>query len=175
MFISYLSYICLMFQAKETTPYSLSTALYFSVFIPFSILFPQSIILFFVIFAYWYSFLLLLFKYSCLHFPPPPLPPTPPISISYPQSYPLWLCLCVLYTCSLKTLPSFSPMIDLLPPLWSLSVCSLFPCLWFYFACLFVLFIRFCLKLRSMVFVFHCLAYFTKQNALWFYTCCPKG
>ena len=30
--------------------------------------------------------------------------------------------------------PSFFPY-----PLWSLSVCSLFPCLWLYFACLFCL------------------------------------
>ena len=29
------------------------------------------------------------------------------------------------------------------PPHWLLSVCSLFQCLWLYFACLFVLFIRF--------------------------------
>ena len=29
------------------------------------------------------------------------------------------------------------------PPLWSLCDCSLFQCLWFYFACLFVLLIRF--------------------------------
>ena len=33
--------------------------------------------------------------------------------------------------------------------LWLLSVCSLFPCFWFYFARLFVLLIRFQLKVRS--------------------------
>ena len=39
---------------------------------------------------------------------------------------------------SLSFLPSPHP-----PPLWSLSVCFLFPCLWFCFAHLFVLFTRF--------------------------------
>ena len=38
--------------------------------------------------------------------------------------------------------PSF-PVILLALPLWSLSVCSLFPSLWFYFAHVFVLLIRF--------------------------------
>ena len=56
-----------------------------------------------------------------------------------PQTYPLWLCPYVLYTCSLMALPLISPIILLSPPLWLLSVCSLFQCLWFYFACLFVL------------------------------------
>ena len=37
----------------------------------------------------------------------------------------------------------FSPIIPLPTPLWLLSVCSLFQCLWLYFACLFVLLIRF--------------------------------
>ena len=43
----------------------------------------------------------------------------------------------------------FSLHYPLPPPLWSLSVCSLFPCPWFYFACLFVLLIRFHLYVRS--------------------------
>ena len=67
---------------------------------------------------------------------PSPLSPAPPISASHPRTYPFWLCPCVLYTCSLMALPLFSSIISLLPPLWSLSVCSLFQCLWFYFACL---------------------------------------
>ena len=48
------------------------------------------------------------------------------------------------------TLLLLSPVIPpLAPPLWSLSVCSLFVCLWFYFAHLFVLLIRFHLLVRS--------------------------
>ena len=65
-------------------------------------------------------------------------PHTSPISTSYPRTYPLWLCPCVLYTCSFMVLLLFSPIVPLPPPLWLLSVCSLFQCLWLYFACLFV-------------------------------------
>ena len=79
---------------------------------------------------------LLLFKYSCLHFPPS-LFPAPLTPTSHPQSYLPLLCPWVLYTCSLTTLPLLCPIIPLLPPLWSLSVCSLFQCLWLYCACLF--------------------------------------
>ena len=61
-------------------------------------------------------FSLLLFMYSCL---PPPLPP-PTLN-----PIPLWLCLCVLNTCSLRSLSLLSPSISLSPPLWLLSVCSM--------------------------------------------------
>ena len=47
------------------------------------------------------------------------------------------------------TLPLFSPIIPFPLLLWLLSVCSLFQCLWLYFACLFVLLIRFHLQVRS--------------------------
>ena len=60
------------------------------------------------------KYFLSLFKYSCLHFPPP-LPHTPAISTSYLNPTALWLCPCVLYTCSLMTLPLFPHY--LLPPL----------------------------------------------------------
>ena len=65
-------------------------------------------------------------------FPPsyPSLPPTL-------DPTPLWLYPCILYTCSLMTLPLFSHY-----PLRLLSVCSLFQCLWLYFVCLIVLLIR---------------------------------
>ena len=76
-------------------------------------------------------------------------PPTPPIPASHPQTNPLWLCPCVLYTCSLVDLPLFSHIIPPPCPLWLLSVCSLFQCLWLYFACLFILLIRFYLSMRS--------------------------
>ena len=81
---------------------------------------------------------LLLFKYSCLRFPTitfahlihPYIPP----SILLPPLVCPWL----LHTCSLTSLPLLSPIIPLLPPLWVLSGCSVFQCLWLYFACLFV-------------------------------------
>ena len=44
-----------------------------------------------------------------------------------------------------SSLPCYLPF----PPFWLLSVCSLFQCLCLYFACLFVLLIRFYLQMRS--------------------------
>ena len=77
--------------------------------------------------------------FSSHHSPHPSHPHLPPL-ISPPSLDPtsLWLCPCVLYTCSLMTLPPF-PHYLLPPPIWLLSVCSLFQCLSLYFACLFVL------------------------------------
>ena len=58
-----------------------------------------------------------LFKYSSLHFLPqysPLLHPSPPPTLNL---IPLWLCPCVLYTCSWMDLPLFSSIIHLpLPP-----------------------------------------------------------
>ena len=69
-------------------------------------------------------------------------PPTPPILASPLWTFSFWLCPCILYTGSLMALPRFSPIIPLPSSLWLLSVCSLFQCLWLYFACLFLLLIR---------------------------------
>ena len=90
-----------------------------------------------------FSLLLLLFKYSCLHFLPTTLlcPHPCPTPTLHPTH--LGFCSQVLYTCSLVTLPLLSPTIPLLPSLWLPSLCSLFQCLWLYFACLFVLLLRF--------------------------------
>ena len=63
-----------------------------------------------------------------------PCPPALPIPTSYPWTYPLWLCPCVPYTHSLKAFTLLFPIIALPLPLWLLSVCSLFQCLWLYFA-----------------------------------------
>ena len=90
-----------------------------------------------------------------------------PIALFYPaqpllpQSIPTLLSMSMgaLYMFLDQTLPLLSPVILLHPPPWLLSVCSLFPCLWFYFACLFVLFTRFHLQVDHMIFVFFHLAY----------------
>ena len=94
-----------------------------------------SILLLFFVDCFFVDSFLLLFKYNCLPFHPTTAPPIP---ASHPWTYPLWLCLCVLYTCSLMDCPLFSPIIPLPTLLWLLSVCSLFQCLWLYFASLFV-------------------------------------
>ena len=87
-----------------------------------------------------------MFKYSCLHFP----------SIT-----PLWLCLCVLYTCSLMTLPLFPPII---PTLLPCGYCQFV--LYFNVSGYILLAYLFCslgstYRQDHIVFVFHCLAYFT--------------
>ena len=83
-----------------------------------------------------YFMFLLLFKYSCLHFPATTFP-CPTLNPS-----PLWHCPWVLNTCCLMTLLLLSLIIPFPPPLWLLSVYSLFQCLWLYFVCLFVLLLR---------------------------------
>ena len=90
----------------------------------------------------------LTFKYSCVHFPSItfPIPPT-----SHSQSYhPLDLSMGP-HTYSLMTLSLLSPIISLCPPLWLLSVCYLFQCIWLYLvvAWLFVLLIKIHLQVRS--------------------------
>ena len=94
----------------------------------------------------------LLFSYSCPAFFPmffsaisPPPHSKSPLPLSVPMS-PLFEFLGL-------SLPLLSPVIPRLPPLWSLSVCSLFPSLWFYFANLFVLLIWFHLQLRYSCFL----------------------
>ena len=64
---------------------------------------------------------------------PPPQPSPPPTLDPTPH----WFCPCVLHICSWKTFLLFPPY-PFPPPLWLLSVCSLFQCLWLYFVCLFV-------------------------------------
>ena len=70
-----------------------------------------------------------------------PCPVYPPL----PQSVPALLSMSMGHLdlfCN-KVLPLVSPLIPFHAPLWSLSVSSLFPCLWFYFAVLFC-FVLFC-------------------------------
>ena len=54
-----------------------------------------------------FSLFLLFLKYICLYFHPT-MPSTTPMPTSHPQTYPLWLCPCVLYMCSLMALPLLS-------------------------------------------------------------------
>ena len=70
-------------------------------------------------------YVLLLFKYSCLHFQPTH-PRLPPSNLS-----PLVLSVCPLYR-SLDGPSSIIPHYPSPSPLWLLSVCSLFQCLWLY-------------------------------------------
>ena len=84
----------------------------------------------------------LFFKYGCLH-----VPPITPLNPTYHHLLPLilpplWFCPCVLYTCSLMTLPLFSPDIPPSSPLVSVSLFFISMSL-VYFACLCVLLIRF--------------------------------
>ena len=95
----------------------------------------------FLIFIY-----LLFFKYSFLPFPlSQPNPPALLTSLPFPLPH---YCPCVLHNCSYKPFTVF-PLNSLPAPLCSLSACSQFQCLCLYFACLFVLLIRFLLKVRS--------------------------
>ena len=78
--------------------------------------------IFFLTFDVFFSFFLLLFKYSCPIFPPP-LSPVPSTFTSTLNPTPFWLCPLVLYTCSLMTLPILSPIIShLTTPLVTVSL-----------------------------------------------------
>ena len=96
----------------------------------------------------------LLFHYSCPHFSPITLPcPThTPLSTFNPLPSPIGFVhgsfIRGAWHMVLDPSPTF-PCYPLSPLLWSLSVCSLFPCLWLYIACLFVLLIRFHLLVKS--------------------------
>ena len=81
------------------------------------ILFKIFLFIFFnILFIYLFTFVFeLLFFYCCsstvVPISPSSLPSSPPMPSSPPPSNPLWLCLWVLYTCSLTNLPLFSPII----------------------------------------------------------------
>ena len=104
---------------------------------------------------------LFLFSYSCPHCSliPLPCPAQPPFPHSVFPS-PLSLSMGPLYMFLDLTLPLLS-LVTPSPPLWSLLVCSLFPCLWFYFASCLFCWLGSTYRWDHMVFVFHRLAYFT--------------
>ena len=99
----------------------------------FIFIFSKTCILYFIVVV-----LLQLFQFS-----PFALPCS--THLSHSQSPRFCSCPWVLYTCLLIRPFPFFAVNPLPPPLWSLSVCSLFSCLRFYVAHLFVLFIRFLL------------------------------
>ena len=84
---------------------------------------------------------LLMFKYNCLYFLPTTLPSPQNPTFHLLSHCPLALSMCPLHM-FLDNPSSFLPHYPLPTPLWLLSVCSIFQCLWLYFVC-FVLFIRF--------------------------------
>ena len=84
-------------------------------------------------------------------FSPHHAPPLHPNPTSHPESYlPLAFLLCPLYMFLDNSSPSFPvPLLSSPPPLWLLSLCYLFQCLWLYFTSLFVLMMRLHLEVRS--------------------------
>ena len=107
----------------------------------YSLNLPGLFLLFYICFLF--------FKYSGLHFSPhhslPPQQSLPPTL----DSSTLWLFPCVLYKCSLTTLPLFTPII---PSHLTSGYCQfffLFQCLQVYFTSLLVLLIRFHLYVKS--------------------------
>ena len=94
------------------------------------------------------NFIVIQVQFSAI-FPYPSLIPSPPHLPPFSDPHPTPRCCpCVLYKCSYKPFNLF-PWKSLLSLLWSLLAFSQFQCLWLYFACLFVLLIRFLLKVRS--------------------------
>ena len=115
---------------------------------------------YFILFIFYvFSLFLLLFNYSCLHFPWS-LHPTPAISTPTLHSTPFWLCPCVLYTCFWQPFH-----LSLIIPFHLPSGCCQFV-LYFsisgsiLFACL-LCSLASTKRGDHMVFVFHHLAYFT--------------
>ena len=93
--------------------------------------------------------ILLLLYYSCPNFSPfALLDPAHPL---LPQSIPTLLSVSMGHSYSFlgQSLLLLFTLIPFVLPLWSLSICSLFPCLWVYFARQFILCIRFLLQVRS--------------------------
>ena len=106
----------------------------------------------------YFLIILLLFNYSCPHLPSttPLATPAKPISLPCFHTHPRF-CPCVLYSCSWKLFrplsPSTSPLVTIRLFLISMSLVC--------FACLFVLLIRFHLKVKShgiclsLLYLFH--------------------
>ena len=108
--------------------------LFFLYYLPFISFFNENHLNNLIYFITLMGFLIVSFKLLLLSFPPffslftpSPSPSPPALSL-------------LLFLLSLPPIPF---PLSFPHPLWLLSACSLFPCLWLYFACLFVLLIRF--------------------------------
>ena len=88
--------------------------------------------------------------YRCSHFqplcPPPPSPSHPPPPLPSLHHHYTAVCVCglphILIMFFGSSLHFLSPSPSHSSPLRQLSVCSMYPCLCFYFACQFILFIK---------------------------------
>ena len=110
----------------------------------------------FVLFIF-YFICLLLFKYSCLNFPPT-IPPALPIPTSYPRSYPALTLSMSPLSMFLDDPSPFSPLSLLTSPLVTVSL--FFISMSLVISCLFC-WLGFTYRWDHMVLVFHRLAYFT--------------
>ena len=117
---------------------------------------------------------LLLFKYSCLHFHPT-MPPTPPVSSSHPRTYPLGVVHVSFIHVPWWSFPYFPPLsLSPIPSDYCQFVLNFNASSYILLACLFC-WLGFTYTWDHMVFVFHCLAYFTYHNALQIHPCWCKG
>ena len=109
------------------------------------IFFPQEFIFFKLIILIYYLLLTLLTDVP--YFPrlcPPPPSPVPHLYHHQPPGlHHIVVCVHGVCTYVLWLISSLS-----LTP-WDLSVCSMYPCLWSYFVCQFILFIRFLIGVKS--------------------------
>ena len=96
----------------------------------------SAIFLLFLVFFNFYNFVFVIQAQLSLFYPHH-APSCSTHSYISPSNLPLLALFSVLYTHFLTAPPLFSPIILLPTPLWLLSVCFLFQCLWLDFACLF--------------------------------------
>ena len=108
---------------------------------------------------------LLSFYYICPNSPPLLCPALPTPTSNFPstdsQCPPCSPCPLVIYICLLMRPFPFIPLNHVSSPLWPLTACFLFPCLWFYFPPLFVCSLVSSYRWDHMVFFSQLLAYFT--------------
>ena len=92
IFIFHKVIISIVFSLTSCSFHAFPSTIFCTYTEPWVIITSHIIKLFFLLFFLF----LLLFKYSCLHFPATTVP-SPPTLTSHPQSSPLWLCPWVLY------------------------------------------------------------------------------
>ena len=105
----------------------------------------------FTSFSFCISFLIIFYYYFIIvsqFFPRVPPPPTHHLIFTVNPHAVVHVCELFIHVRCLIPSPSFRDCSPPLPP-GSLAVCSMFPCLWLYFVCQFILFIRFHLQVRT--------------------------